>query len=210
MTRNELIRQCSRVYHMGHRDSWPSIKEHGLLSTTALLDLYQIKGPDRFRLESKWRPKSVSISHPVHGKAWIRDQWVMPETELQGVLVDMSTREWYEYLNRKTFFWGRRNRLNTFLNATNYRNDTHSVITVNTGALIQKYGESILLCDINSGFVYSGEKRGRNTFKAVSAFPTNTYVWELSVDYSVPEICEIAASVELWKRDKMLKVIWKP
>ena len=36
-----------RLYHMAEAGSWPSIKERGLLSTTALLDLFELEGESR-------------------------------------------------------------------------------------------------------------------------------------------------------------------
>jgi len=42
-----LIKTFPRLYHMADRDAWPSIQRHGLLSTTALLDLFEIHGAQR-------------------------------------------------------------------------------------------------------------------------------------------------------------------
>ena len=43
----ELIRDCPTLYHMAECGSWPSIRRHGLLSTSALLDLYGVQGAER-------------------------------------------------------------------------------------------------------------------------------------------------------------------
>jgi hypothetical protein len=40
----DLIGRSPRLYHMAEADTWDSIREHGLLSTSALLDLFEIKG----------------------------------------------------------------------------------------------------------------------------------------------------------------------
>ena len=45
-----LIELYPRLYHMAHAGSWPMIQRHGLLSTTALLDLFEIGGERRFAL----------------------------------------------------------------------------------------------------------------------------------------------------------------
>ena len=54
--------------------SWSGIKRHGLRSTTALLDLFEIQGADRDWIESRHRPECVMIEHRRHGTAVIRDQ----------------------------------------------------------------------------------------------------------------------------------------
>ena len=38
----ELLSDCPTLYHMAEDRSWPSIRHRGLLSTTALLDLYGV------------------------------------------------------------------------------------------------------------------------------------------------------------------------
>ncbi len=50
---------------MAEADTWDSIRKNGLLSTSALLDLYEIKGAQRYAIESDHRPESIPISHPV-------------------------------------------------------------------------------------------------------------------------------------------------
>lgn len=52
----ELILNCPTPYHMAERGSWPSIARHGLLSTSALLDLFAVAGPDRAKSEAARRP----------------------------------------------------------------------------------------------------------------------------------------------------------
>jgi hypothetical protein len=49
--RQLLARFYPRLFHMSHSGSWPSIQQHGLLSTTALLDLFEVKGKERESLE---------------------------------------------------------------------------------------------------------------------------------------------------------------
>lgn len=209
MTNEELIRRCPKLYHMAESGSWPSIQQHGLLSTSALLDKFEITGSRRARIESNWRPKSITITHLLHGKAVIRDQSPMPPDSLQQCLVGCTVTEWYELINRKTFFWVRQDRLSRLLNGFAYRNRSHTVITVSTRALIEKHKDEITLSNINSGFVYYGGSRGRETFKRVEDFPSSNYMWELAVEYRVPDIADFTIRVEEWKRDIPLKVIWK-
>ena len=43
VTPEELAQAYPRLYHMADAQSWESIRKHGLLSTSSLLDLYEVK-----------------------------------------------------------------------------------------------------------------------------------------------------------------------
>ena len=159
LTPEELVRKHPLLYHMAEAGSWPSIQKHGLLSTTALLDLFEVDTTERYRMESEWRQTSFSIKHSVHGVAVIRDQKPMPPSKLASNLIDMTPKQWYEFLNRKTFFWADWGRLTNLLNAFAYRSRSHTVLFVDTQALLTRHGHRTSLCAINSGFVYHGGKR---------------------------------------------------
>ena len=94
------------LLHMAHRESWPSIRKHGLLSTSALLELFGIAGEDADSIRSTRRAKSIEIHHPAWGSATIRDQKPMTDSGLNRALTDdLRPRDWYRILNSKVFFW---------------------------------------------------------------------------------------------------------
>ena len=66
----------------------PSIRERGLLSTTAILDLYGIVGQDRENIEERRRPKNVTVQAKNLPDAVIRDQIPMSDKALQKCLLD--------------------------------------------------------------------------------------------------------------------------
>ena len=195
---------------MAEEGSWPSIQKHGLLSTTALLDLFEVQGTIRRKIESDWRPKSVVITHPIHGKAVVRDQKPMPPEEIGKCLVDLTPQQWYEFINQKTFFWTDENRLNRLLNAWAYRDRSHLVLIVDTKRLVELYPDQIRLCEINSGFASYGGKRGLGSFKPIGDFPSGHIVWEFALEYSVPAIASSILRIEKRKQDKILGIIWEP
>ncbi len=205
MDRDQLVRDCPTVYHMADGDSWPNIRKYGLMSTSALLDLFEKRGAERFSLESEWRPHSVTITHPVHGNAVIRDQKPMPENGLRQVLKGMTTRQWYELINRKTFFWGSWTRLSWMLSA--YRDSPHCVLFVETRALLERHMGEMSLTDQNSGSIYSNRTRGADTFRSIGEF-NSRYVAELAIDYKVSDIVDLTIKVELWKGDAKLGQVW--
>jgi hypothetical protein len=93
---SDLVEIYPRLWHMAEDGSWDSIRERGLLSTTALLDLYSVNGPTRISLESTQRPQSVSISRVGLPDAVIRDQKPMSDAALKECLLDgIEPAEWY-------------------------------------------------------------------------------------------------------------------
>ena len=63
MNADELITTFPRLYHMAHVNAWPGIKRHGLLSTSALLDLFGVRGSSRKALEANRRNESITVHH---------------------------------------------------------------------------------------------------------------------------------------------------
>ena len=200
-----IIKHFPKLYHMAEADSWESIKRHGLLSTSALLDFFQISGGQRYDIESKHRPESVSISHPKYGVATIRDQKPMSDAALLRCLIEMSPQQWYETLNRKVFFWLTYERLLRLLRAEAYREQKHLVLTVDTAKMLRLHSDRISLSSLNTGCTRPFPwPRGIGTFLSMAEYPfeerrkygiKNTIV-ELTVDYAVPDIADLVIRVE--------------
>lgn len=195
----ELLNHCPLLYHMAERGSWPSIQEHGLLSTTALLDLYKVYGSQRERIEERRRPQSVSLRHQRLKGAVIRDQLPMDDAGLMRCLPSHMTPScWYKILNEKVFFWLTRDRLIRLLKAGAYRDEEHDVLVVNARSLVQAHFENIWLCPINSGCTKPmPHPRDERTFSRVGDYPYEEWrqkrrkgerVVELAIDYAVPDI----------------------
>jgi hypothetical protein len=192
-----ITQRWPRMYHMAEAGSWPSIQQHGLLSTSALLDLFEIAGSERDAIEAARRPESVAIHHPTHGTAWIRDNKPINETVLRRTLVGMSEAEWYRTLNSRVFFWLSSERLDRLRDAPPYRERQHDILTLDTGALLEAYAAAVELAHLNSGAVHPGAKytRGVGTFQPVTTYPWRERVAvapsepivELTVPYSVPD-----------------------
>ena len=209
-TIDQLVSKYPLLFHMAEPGAWENIQEHGLLSTTALLDSYKVKEPKRSRLELEWRSHSESIAPGVV----IRDQKPMPPRYLRRVLEDMTPEQWYSLLNRKTFFWTTTERLKRMLNAGSYKDDPHDVLTIDARKLVERHRDHISLSHINSGATSPAyAKRGSATFKSIEAYPTirrKTDVAEVVVEYHVPDILDFTLSVERWKGHVCLQTIWKP
>ncbi|MCY3879288.1 MAG: hypothetical protein OXF74_08930 [Rhodobacteraceae bacterium] len=148
----ELVTNCPTLYHMAERGSWVSIRRNGLMSTSALLDRYDIKQPRRTEIESRHRPEGVVIEGQGLTPAVVRDQIPMSDEGLNRALPDrLQPADWYELLNAKVFFWLSETRLHRMTNARAYRDREHDVLEVDTGSLVEAHRDAIWLCPYNSG-----------------------------------------------------------
>jgi hypothetical protein len=201
-----LIERYPRLYHMAESGSWASIEQHGLLSTTALLDLFEVQASAREEIEAKKRPESVEIRHPRLGAAWIRDNKPINETVLRRTLVGMSEADWYRTLNSRVFFWLSEDRLSRLRNAPPYRARQHDILVVDTARLLAAHGSSVELAHLNSGAVHPSANypRGAGTFRAIPDYPwadrlriaPREPIVELTVLYSVPSPADVVIDVQ--------------
>jgi hypothetical protein len=151
MTADEFCAHYPKLYHMADENSFDGIMKHGLLSTSALLDLFEVREPLRSEIERKHRPKNITISHPKHGSAVIRDQKPMPEARLRKCLSDATPSEWYYLLNGFTFFWVREERLDRLLGGREYRHLKHCVFEVDSRPVIHAHEKDVFVTSMNTG-----------------------------------------------------------
>lgn len=200
MTIDEFVAEYPELYHMAERNSWASMQEHGLLSVTAILDLFKYDGAKRNAIESQWRPRKITVAHPQIGEVVIRDQKPMPPDALEPCLAGaVTSTQWYRLLNGKTFFWVGTNRLNRMLTAKAYLNEPHWVITVRTRPLLERYISNVTVTGLNTGFAFDGRLRGPDTFKKLNEWPSRYNVAELAVEYGIPDLVAFVTSVVEWK-----------
>src|SRR5262245_47046098 len=121
----EFLLFYPRLYHMAETDAWPSIRRLGLLSASALVDLFDVPAHRRIRLISQRRERSESLEHPVYGTAILRDQAPMSEAKLRACLTDLEPSQWYELLNRRVFLWPSLEKLTGLLGAAAYCDRAH-------------------------------------------------------------------------------------
>lgn len=208
----KLVSRCPVLYHMAEDSSWESIRRLGLLSTSALLDRFEVCGEKRRRIESARRPEIETIEHTEHGRALIRDNKPMQEQALERCLTGMTPREWYETLNRKVFFWVDRRRLLKLLGARAYRNRPHLVLELDTEELLQRRAAGVTLSAINSGamFPMNPAPRGPDTFRRIEDYSAGKTVVELAVDYAVSDVADLVNRVSRWRDGEELEEVWRP
>jgi len=198
----ELIARYPRVYHMAEKDTWPSIRQRGLLSTSAALDLVGINGDQRFAIESCHRPDKIAVGIGAN-QIVLRDQKPMaPERLKKALQGELRPQEWYEAINGKVFFWVAEDRLLGLLNAREYRNLEHDVLTIDANMLVKAYAPQIWLCHMNSGNTFPfPHPRDLSVFRRIKDYPVNSRggpkkpVVELLVDGKIPDIAKFVVDV---------------
>ncbi len=208
-----LVACYPKLYHMAERDTWPSIKANGLLSTSAALDRFGINGAARRALEREHRPEKVFVG-PAGQQIVLRDQKPMPPERIASALTDGTTpQQWYRFLNGRVFMWAEEKRLHGLLNARPYRNLEHDVLTIDAAALMADYASRVWLCRMNSGNTWPmPHARGMGDFMRIANYPMKARVAkpqkavvEVVVDDAIPDIARYVVDVRRMKGKVVLR-----
>jgi len=212
MNVDALISRYPTLYHMAEKDTWPSIRAAGLLSTTAILDRFNISGDERLALEEGHRSEKIAVG-PPGSQVVLRDQKPMRPSRLEEALIDGTTpREWYKFLNGRVFMWAKEERLFGLLRAQHYRTLEHDVLTIDTQALVATHHDRVWLCRMNSGNTLPvPHPRGMDDFKRIADYPINARsgaplkeVVEVIVDYSIPDVAEYVLEIRRMRGSTVL------
>jgi hypothetical protein len=210
VTPKQLAEYYPRLFHMAHYSSWDNICSHGLLSTEALLDLYEVSDGLRELILTNRRTQSIHIQHPIFGKAVIRDQKPLIPSKLEGRLVDCTFHEWLKTLNSRVFFWLTEDRLKTLMCAREYRNQMHVVLVLDTLRLATDFRDRITLSPLNTGNTQPiAHPRGIRDFCHMQDYPFDERlqrgpyyrVVELSVEGKVSKILDYVIEARIMKCD---------
>ena len=194
---DEVLADCPHLYHMAERGAWEGIRQNGLLSTSALLDLYGVHGARRFALESQRRKEIAPLQAPGLPVAKLRDQCAMDDSGLDRCLEGgMVPRQWYERLNGMVFFWLKKSRLDRLSGAKAYRDGEREVLVLNSRRFVTEYRDTVWLCPMNSGATKPKKKphpRGPDTFSRIDDYPYSQRrrgerVVELCVDDRIADV----------------------
>ncbi|MBY0282006.1 MAG: hypothetical protein K2W94_07625, partial [Alphaproteobacteria bacterium] len=172
MTPQELAEKHPCLYHVTEPGAWESIKKRGLLSTTHLLDLFEIKGQQRQEIEERRRPTTIQLEHPIHGSVIINDNIPLSEKALLNCLDDhLIPSEWLRILNERVFFWASKEGLDRLLGARLNRGRAREILVVDTLSLVKAHVDQVELCPINSGAtIRKAARRGLETFTPLSRY----------------------------------------
>lgn len=220
MQEDELIRRFPTLYHMAEDNTWPTIKQHGLLSTAALLDLFDADARTRTEVLGQVRRSKIALEHPLHGTAVVRDQ--RPLKFLDRCLTPGTTpQQFLDALNNRVFFWLTYERLQRLLGANLYRNHPQTVLHIDTAALLDQHRDAIQLAPYNTGSMHvpTAPPRGADVFVDLDDYPYEQWekkrgrrqdaVVELTVPHSVPCVAECTLRVERWHGGAPQEVLYE-
>lgn len=137
MDDEELIEGCPRLFHVTETGAWPSIRRRGLLSTSALLDLFSLPEPLRSQIEAQPRLRDVVLADPHVGRVVIRDNRPLRPHILRSCLKGLVS-DWCRLLNARVFFWASERRLRNHLRARGHRGQPRDIPVVDTRRLFAR------------------------------------------------------------------------
>ena len=208
----------STLYHLTQIENWPSIEQHGLLSTQALLAVAGLSGKEREYVEHRHRAERVVLPNGVI----ISDQKPMPPKALKPCLHDVTPEQWYALLNSKVFFWLDTERLSRLRRV--YRSIPQILISINTEQLLARYAEQIALTPINTGNARrQPAQRGLCTFVPYETWLESGWTSEtealhtrprlrshppaeLTVAYAVPDVMDLVIDVRRLEAGELLHI----
>lgn len=208
-----------RAYHLTHLDNWDLIQRIGLLSTSALLDLFGVEENVRAPIERQNRRDLVPIRSDAFGLAILRDQKPMDDRGLRRALKDgLQPNDWYQRVNQYAFLWVNRRRVDTLLGARAYRASRHLLLVVRTADLLNRHAANIVLSPLNTGATKPmPHPRGNDCFVPMATYPFASWrqkrgrreaVVELAVRGAVPDLLETLEQVAIVGRGEPEQVIW--
>lgn len=197
---------------MAEKDSWPSIKQHGLLTSNEVISRSGITNEHAATKQRSHRNDKEIFDVKELGQIVLRDQVPMPPERLEKALEGgITPDEWYYIINERVFFWAEEHRLLRLLNARLYRDLEHDVLTIDTESLIKAHFENIRICHMNSGNTFPApHKRGADLFKKIEDYETRANgnpskpVVEITVLGGVPDISNHVTHVRRMKGSEVL------
>lgn len=173
MTPIDLASRYPHLFHITTPGAWESIRKHGLLSTSRILDLFEVENSYRYVLESKRREKEVPLYHSQHGSLILNDHQPLSESALLKCLDDgLLPENWLNILNARVFFWPTEEHLQQHLNARFNRNRSREIIVIDAFKLAKDYAANMELSPINSGStIRKPARRSLKTFTPLLQYP---------------------------------------
>lgn len=217
MDREHVIDLYPRVFHMAVDGAWPSIQEHGLLSTTALVDLYDPPPDVRAQILDGVRRTSVALQRDGLPDVLVRDQRPLKFID-QCLLPGVTVQEFLDALNGRVFFWVSPERLSRLMGATAYKKHPQTILEVDTAALLAVHPH-VELAPYNTGSVHvpNMPARGPATFVRLEDYPyeqmvkrrgRNDAIVELTVPYASPGVTAAVVKVERWEQGKPTSLLF--
>lgn len=195
------------LFHMASEDSWPMIRRHGLLSTRAVVELYDPDPSVKAAILGGVRRSSFVLDDPGLGRIVVRDQ--LPLKFLNECLHDgVTPQQFLDALNGRVYFWVSEQRVERLLGARVYRTKRHLILHIDTAALLKAHRRAVELAAYNTGSAHvpGVPKRGPDVFVPFDDYPFDYWrrkrgrsgeaVVELTVPGAVPDVVSFVRRAE--------------
>ena len=204
----DFTRAQPYLYHLSAVENRASIERHGLLSTSALLDLHGVAGPARAPFEQDQRRAALALPGAAPPVV-LRDQIPLVETKLAACLRDgLTPRDWRLMLNSRVFFFPSLARVQALLGASVNRGRPQLLISLHAAAVLAAYAQAITLSPLNSGSVlYVPQPRGLDTHARIPDFAYAAWrgkrgrpdraIAEIAVDYAMPDAARFIDAISV-------------
>jgi hypothetical protein len=202
----EFLAICPRVYHAASALAWPSIQEHGLLSTARLLEVFGVDAARRHELLTHPRRMSTRLEAFGMPPAVIRDQKPM-KFLADKIEPDHSVEDFLIAINSRVFFWPNKERLERLRKAKEYRKEGQVILHIDTRRLVDRHEHQIQLCRFNSGAITQRNHplRSHDSWVSIRRYPYDDYrrkhgrenaLAEVTVLDAVPDVIDLTVDVE--------------
>jgi hypothetical protein len=173
VTAEELIVRHPRLYHLTAPGSWEAIRQHGLLSTEALLRRMGLQeGEVQARIRRR-RPEREVLAEAPGARVVLNDNKPIHLGKLAACLDgELTPADWLAELNRRVFFWVREARMQGLGAAEANRADPRELLVLDTASVVAACGARMEIAPINTGATLRRPaRRGRDTFTPLGAMP---------------------------------------
>ncbi|HEY4193173.1 MAG TPA: hypothetical protein VGM46_11060 [Mesorhizobium sp.] len=180
MTPQELAKKHPVLYHITSAGAAKHILARGLLTTSDILDRWEVEAGYRLELTRCRRKTDVTLHHPDNGVIVVSNNEPLSELKLQSILDDgLTSGDWLEMLNSRVFFFVDQKQLSRLANSRSNSSLSKDVLVIDTKRLADAYFEKIEISPINSGNTnYDAVRRGRSTFTKLRG--TSFELWRYS------------------------------
>ncbi|MBD3779229.1 MAG: hypothetical protein IE923_08200 [Micrococcales bacterium] len=191
MERTDFIRKYPVLFHTAADGAWPSIREHGLFSTSALVSEFDPPDDVRTDLLRSVRKRGYVLSQPGRDDVTIRDQGPL---KFLSVCLEpgVTEQDYLDALNARVFFHVNEHDLHRLLGARRYRAHPQTVLTIDTEEFLARHPD-VELAPYNTGSVHvpNMPARGPNLFTPLEDYPWDAWRKKRGDDAAVRELTVI-------------------
>ena len=187
MDTDAFTRRYPVLFHVTEQSAWSSIFARGLLSASALLDLYGIHGADRIPMEAQPRSRSVVLAGPGLPDVTLRDQKPLLPLRDQHLDGGMTVADWCRELNQRVYLFTAEEDAARLLRAY----PGQRMFTIRSADMLARNAARVRVSGINTGYAMRRPaRRGPSTSVPLQDLPIGR-IKEFTVLHSIPDFADL-------------------